>query len=146
MDRKSRKKVRKYVIIYLVYFVLFSVFMFVLEKYEVVNNRQWMFGLIAAHPELEAEIIAAWEKPENDKDDDEQLKILKDKYGYEENSTAAHKSWWCLQEYWRLCLQGIGIAGRWMILRKIFSYCTRAWSNLGEGNLETFRITKRITG
>ncbi len=94
MDRKSRKKVRKYVIIYLVYFVLFSVFMFVLEKYEVVNNRQRMFGLIAAHPELEAEIIAAWEKPENDKDDDEQLKILKDKYGYEENSTAAHKSWW----------------------------------------------------
>ena len=78
MDRKSRKKVRIYVIIYLVYFVLFSVFMFVLEKYEVVNNRQRMFGLIAAHPELEAEIIAAWEKPENDKDDNEQLKILKE--------------------------------------------------------------------
>lgn len=126
MDRSSHKKVRKYIIIYLVFSVLFSVFFFVLEKYEVMNNRQRMFGLIADHPELEAEIIEAWEKKGRTRDENEQLsdirkmqKILKDKYGYEEDSTAAHKSW---RIFW-----GVGIltgalliawAGYWDLRRK----------------------------
>lgn len=108
MDRNSHKKVRKYIIIYLVFFVFFSMYLSVLEKYEVANDRQRMFGVIAAHPELEAEIIAAWEKPERTKDEDGQrsdtrnmLKILKDKYGYAQNNTDAHKPWWV---FW-----GIGI-------------------------------------
>lgn len=114
MDRKSRKKVRKYIIIYLVFFVLFSVFMFALEKYEVMNDRQRMYGLIAVHPELEAEIIEAWEKPEYDEDNSDQLKILKDKYGYEEDSTAAHKLW---RIFWGAGilagLLAIALAGYW---------------------------------
>ena len=57
MDRKSHKKVRKYIIIYLVFFVFFSMFLFLLERYEAANDRQRMFGIIAAHPELEAEIM-----------------------------------------------------------------------------------------
>lgn len=92
MDRKSHKKVRKYIIIYLVFFVFFSMFLFLLERYEAANDRQRMFGIIAAHPELEAEIIAAWEKTERTKDEDG-LKILKDKYGYDPNNTASHNSW-----------------------------------------------------
>ena len=92
MDRKSHKKVRKYIIIYLVFFVFFSMFLFLLERYEAANDRQRMFGIIAAHPELEAEIIAAWEKTERIKDEDG-LKILKDKYGYDPNNTASHNSW-----------------------------------------------------
>ncbi len=108
MDRNSHKKVRKYIIIYLVFCVFFSVFFFILERYESVNNRQRMFGLITAHPELEAEIITAWEKPEHTKYEEDPLthtskmeKILKDKYGYAENNTAAHRSWWI---FW-----GVGI-------------------------------------
>ena len=108
MDRGRHKKVRTYIVTYLVFFVFFSMYLFTLERYEIANDRQRMFGIIAAHPELEAEIIAAWEKPGQPKDGDDQLadtrkmiKILKDKYGYAENKTASHKSWWI---FW-----GVGI-------------------------------------
>ncbi|MCI6042580.1 HAMP domain-containing histidine kinase [bacterium] len=65
MDRKSNQKVRKYLGIYLGFAVLFSVFMYLLANYEMSMHQQQMLTLMANHPELEAEILSVWKKPQN---------------------------------------------------------------------------------
>ena len=63
MERECNKKIRKYFAGYLVFLILFSFFMYILAGYETEINRQRILLLMTEHPELEAEIIAAWERP-----------------------------------------------------------------------------------
>jgi len=109
MDRNRRKEVRKYVAAYLLFFVLFSAFMFILGKYEIGKNQQKMFVLMKEHPELEAEIIALWEKPNlrvfgdiRGTEMEKMIEILEDKYGYANEDIFSETSWWV---FW-----GIGVA------------------------------------
>lgn len=109
MDRNRRKEVRKYVACYLLFFVLFSAFMFILGKYEIGKNQQKMFILMKEHPELEAEIIALWEKPNlrafgdiRGTEMEKMIEILEDKYGYANEDIFSETSWWV---FW-----GIGVA------------------------------------
>lgn len=62
MERECNKKIRKYFAGYLVFLILFSFFMYILARYETETDRQRILLLMTEHPELEAEIIAAWEK------------------------------------------------------------------------------------
>ena len=57
MDRKSDKKLTKYLGAYLVFAVLFSVFLLALERHYVTNELQRVLFLLAEHPELETEIV-----------------------------------------------------------------------------------------
>lgn len=96
MERKSNKKVRKYLVICLVFLVTFSFFMFLVARYETAGERRRMIALMAEHPELEADIIAAWEKQEfqmpfgkavsedsvDRKEVNRVIETLEDKYGY----------------------------------------------------------------
>lgn len=105
MDGNSNKKIRRYLAIYLVFFLIFSVFMYGLARYETAIDRQQLVRLLANHPELEAEIISVWEKPQNRLffADDEQeaveeaIRLIEEKYGYElgctESGRAVRLSW-----------------------------------------------------
>lgn len=108
MDRDRRQKIKKYFIVYLVFFVLFSVFLFVLGKYQISKERQKMFVLMNEHPELEAEMIAVWEKPDSWNFGDirftemeKMIEVLEDQYGYGAKGIDSERSWWV---FW-----GIGI-------------------------------------
>ena len=63
MDRKSNKKIRRYVGTYLVFAVLFTIGMYLILAYMTALKQEQMLTMLVKHPELEAEIIALWEKP-----------------------------------------------------------------------------------
>ena len=97
MERKSNKKVKKYLVICLSFAAVFSFFMLLLARYEITEERRRMITLMTEHPELETEIIAAWEKhgfripfgeaaPEGTLDRKEISRAIgkiEDKYGYD---------------------------------------------------------------
>lgn len=109
MDRKSNKKVKSYLGVWLLFTVLFSAFMYMLASYEISVSRQQMLTLMTSHPELEAEIISIWGKSHNHSpfsaDDDasirESIRIIEEKYGYDMNHIAQGNALWI---FW-----GVGI-------------------------------------
>jgi len=62
MEWKGNKRVRKYIGVCLLFWMLFSLFMFLVARYEITKDWKRMITLMTEHPELEGEIIAAWEK------------------------------------------------------------------------------------
>lgn len=90
MDRKSNKTVKRYFGICLAFMLFFSVFMYVLERYEIAVNRQHMLELMANHPQLETDIIVVWEGNQDYRrfheipSDvmEENIRIMEEKYGY----------------------------------------------------------------
>lgn len=123
MGRKGSKKVKRYLVIYLIFLVLFSFFMFLIVRYETDTQRRQMLTLIAEHPKLEAEIIAVWEKQEPhlpfegsmqeeegpDRSERSRLiRMIEDKYGYDLNFTRSAGGLWI---FW-----GVGIAAGTLLI------------------------------
>ncbi len=105
MDRKSDKKLTKYLGAYLVFAVLFSVFLLALERHYVTNELQRVLFLLAEHPELETEIVGLWGKndqrePANFTTTDAMItamETIEEKYGYRLQRAADRSFWgfWC---------------------------------------------------
>ena len=90
--------------VYLLFFVIFSFFMFMVARYEITGDWRRMITLMTKYPELEGEIIAAWEKspsslPSGDglteegsldtKELRRMIQLIEEKYGYDLNYTSA---------------------------------------------------------
>ncbi len=91
MDRKRFKKIEKYIVIYIAFFLLFSLLLYVQISYERSAEQRRMLTLLEKHPEWEAEIIALWYKSEDSRliggtNHDEHfadtIKLIEDKYGH----------------------------------------------------------------
>ena len=105
MDRKSDKKLTKYLGAYLVFAVLFSVFLLALERHYVTNELQRVLFLLAEHPELETEIVGLWGKndqrePANFTTTDAMItamETIEEKYGYRLQYALDRSFWgfWC---------------------------------------------------
>ena len=116
MDRKSNQKISAYLKACAVFVVVFSVFMLVLARYEISLERQRLISLVASHPELEAEIISLWEKPQENRsletmsaeEMDKAVHVIEDKYGYRINNMMSGKIW--------VIFWGIGILAGVMII------------------------------
>ncbi len=109
MEWESNKKVRKYLGVYLLFFVIFTFFMFMVARYEITGDWRRMITLMTKYPELEGEIIAAWEKspsglPSGDglteeglldtKELRRMIQLIEEKYGYDLNYTSAAGGLW----------------------------------------------------
>ena len=90
MDRKSNKKIRKFIVNYLIFCILFSSFMLVLAGYENYLNRRRILALTANDPTLAAKVITIWKSTQKCLIPDEpaahnmqeSIHIIEDKYGY----------------------------------------------------------------
>jgi len=99
MDGKGHKKIRKYFGIYAIFALVFSVLMYLLSCYESYVKQQQIVTLLTAHPELESEIIALWERPQDSFREGEGaadelaevIRITEEKYGYQWNPMAMSK-------------------------------------------------------
>ena len=95
--------------VYLLFFVIFSFFMFMVARYEITGDWRRMITLMTKYPELEGEIIAAWEKspsslPSGDglteegsldtKELRHMIQLIEKKYGYDLNYTSAAGGLW----------------------------------------------------
>lgn len=123
MERECNKKIRKYFAGYLVFLILFSFFMYILARYETETDRQRILLLMTEHPELEAEIIAAWEKSgrlpfgRNEAGSRKELlessrmaEMIEEKYGYDIGHLVSERIWWGL---WGV---GICIGTVWTVI------------------------------
>lgn len=61
MDGKSYKKVKRYISIYIVFSLAFTILLYVQAGYERSVEQGRMITLLAGHPELEGEIAALWD-------------------------------------------------------------------------------------
>lgn len=143
MERERNKKIRKYFAGYLVFLILFSFFMYILAGYETEINRQRILLLMTEHPELEAEIIAAWERPgrlpfgRNEAGSRKELlessrmaELIEEKYGYDIGHLISERTWlgfWgagvCIGTVWAVilgCLEQKRSAGGRDKLRKVY--------------------------
>lgn len=90
MDRKSYKKIGRYLGLYLLYAIIFSAAMYLVARCEVAVKQQQQIALMSDHPELESEIIALWEKPldyhlwmeEDSQEIQKTVRMIEEKYGY----------------------------------------------------------------
>lgn len=99
MDRKRYKKIKKYVVIYSIFSLLFSLCLYVQINYERKMEQQRMLMLLERHPEWEAEIVALWYKSGDSHFEEEinrgtgketayeerfagTLQLIEDKYGH----------------------------------------------------------------
>lgn len=109
MEWKGNKRVRKYIGVCLLFWMLFSLFMFLVARYEITKDWKRMITLMTEHPELEGEIIAAWEKgPDHPLFGDgvqegdaltarelrRALRLIEEKYGYDLNYTRSAGVLW----------------------------------------------------
>lgn len=102
MDWKSYKKIRKFIVNYLIFFLLFSSFMLVLAGYENYLNRRRMLALAADNPTLAAKVITVWKSTQKCLIPDEptannmqeSIHIMEDKYGYELHSLSSDPILW----------------------------------------------------
>ncbi len=118
MDGKGSQKIKKYLVIYLIFAVLFSGFMCALAGYENSVKQEQMLALMAGHPELEAQIIALLGNSGEDaysmrkEDAKEDFGIITEKYGYEPKAFLVSKG---RMLFWAagmlLGVFGIGLAG-----------------------------------
>lgn len=122
MDRKSRKKIGKYIGIYLIFGCIFTIEMYLLADYMVTVKHQQMLTLLIEYPEMEAEIISLWEKPLGsrllDNADAKQIeaatRMIEEKYGYEFRGAVAENIVW---KIWGvgLILGAVGTGVLWYI-------------------------------
>lgn len=123
MEWECNKKIRKYFAGYLVFLILFSLFMYILARHETETDRQRILLLLTEHPELEAEIIAAWEKPgrlpfgRNEAgsrkeflESSRMAEMIEEKYGYDIGHLISERIWWGL---WGA---GICIGTVWIVI------------------------------
>lgn len=116
MDGKSNQKVRAYLKTCVIFVAVFSAFMLVLARYEISLERQRLISLVARHPELEAEIISLWEKPQENRsletmsaeEMEEAVHVIEDKYGYRITNMMSGTIW--------VIFWGIGILAGVMII------------------------------
>lgn len=102
MDRKSNKKIGRYAGLYLVFAVLFTIGMYLIADHMTALRQEQMLTMLVKHPELEAEIIAMWEKPHDDnalvEEDREKIEeaagIIEEKYGYDLAGVDAFRIVW----------------------------------------------------
>lgn len=102
MDRKSNKKIRKFIVNYLIFCILFSSFMLVLAGYENYLNRRRILALTANDPTLAAKVITIWKSTQKCLIPDEpaahnmqeSIHIMEDKYGYELHRLASDPILW----------------------------------------------------
>ena len=89
MDRKRKETVIRYLIVYLIFAVLFSLGMYLIGVYEEQKTVARMALLLENHPELEGEIISIWEKPTADdagadyRKTERIARLLEETYGYD---------------------------------------------------------------
>ncbi len=117
MEWSSNKKVKRYLVVYLIYFVLFSLFMFMAARYTIAGGQRKMIALMTEYPELEAGIIDVWERQElrltgekgvqeegfpDKKESARIIQMLEDKYGYDMSDMKSAGGLWI---FW-----GAGIA------------------------------------
>ncbi len=106
MDGKSVKKLTGYVGAYLAFVVLFSGFIYFFQYNQTTNELQRVLFLLAAHPELETEVIGLWEKYDQ-RDFAEftttdavitAIETIEEKYGYRLQYTPNRTFWgfWCV--------------------------------------------------
>ncbi len=65
MDRKRYTKIKKYVVIYIVFSLLFSLCLYMQIHLERMAEQRRMLTLLESHPEWEAEIVALWYKTDD---------------------------------------------------------------------------------
>lgn len=102
MDWKSNKKIRKFIVNYLIFCILFSSFMLVLAGYENYLNRRRILTLTTDDPTLAAKVITVWESTQKclipdeptANDMQESIHIIEDKYGYELHRLASDPILW----------------------------------------------------
>ncbi len=96
MDRERKQKVIKYLGRYAAFAIIFSVFMYASAAYENYVEQQKMLALLARHPELEAEVISLWKKPENYMEiwPDAAARMVEEKYGYQLDGSEPKKAFW----------------------------------------------------
>lgn len=102
MNRKDRHLFFKYARIYLVFFILFSIFMLVLAAYECSFNRRQLLSFLGSYPNLEADIIGIWKDSQSytgtESDTvasmEEGIRIIEEKYGYNLNSLVSEPVLW----------------------------------------------------
>lgn len=56
------RRIRRNSDVHIIFAALFTVGMYLIAKYEVTLKQQQMLTMLIEHPELEAEIVALWEK------------------------------------------------------------------------------------
>ena len=106
MDGKSVKKLTGYLGAYLAFAVLFSGFIYFFQYNQTTNELQRVLFLLAAHPELETEVIGLWEKYDQ-RDFAEftttdavitAIETIEEKYGYRLQYTPNRTFWgfWCV--------------------------------------------------
>lgn len=101
MDRNRRQRIKKYVCLYAVFACLFLAFLSVLSHDEMSRERYRMLTLLAGHPELEAELISLWEKPEhadvdvNEKELLNAIDTVQNRYGYDLEKNHIKKRYVC---------------------------------------------------
>lgn len=101
MNWKDKQKISKYAGIYLVFFILFSLFMLVLASYDRSISRRQLLTLIDNYPNLESDIISVWSKhqrpfthPETEGSIEENIRIIEQKYGYDLNAVVSEPALW----------------------------------------------------
>ncbi len=99
MDRKCDKKIKSYCVIWLVFVLLFSCFMYAVGRYEAALDRRQMLTLMAEYPEMQPGIISIWKKSEGSKNIDsgvlqEAADLMEDRYGYKPGGLLAGKMMW----------------------------------------------------
>ena len=79
MDGERFKKIKRYLVIYISFSLLFAVILYVQTDYERRVEQRRMLTLLANHPEWEAEIVSLWYKSDNSRISGESIE---DKYGH----------------------------------------------------------------
>lgn len=86
MDRKRYKKIKKYVVIYTVFSLLFSLCLYAQIHLERMGEQRRMLTLLESHPEWEAEIVTLWYKSDDShrmtETDADTLRSIENKYGH----------------------------------------------------------------
>lgn len=145
MDGKGDKKIKKYLKIYPIFIICFSIFMFILAAYEISVNQQQMLKLIVKHPDMEAEIIAIWKGAQQEQlflgnsSMEEGIRIIEDKYGYKFHHSEVGNTLWM---FWGTGL----IAG--MLLIFVLSYMDwkkgQKRENIKEQHKELYECLQRF--
>ena len=118
MDRKSHREIKRYILIFAAFAVVFTVLCYFAAALNETEERSRIAEMIAAYPEKEAVIINAWQKSGNNSPifsetaedensaDEEILAMLEDKYGYSYRRSIFEDRLWRL---WTVSLAALAL-------------------------------------